>query len=143
MPPVIIAVKSLCTRHAAEPGPNRPGSPGGLSRSVAPSPKPTRRWTWASIARWRNAMAAAVRRRGCATKRLFSRGTSAVGRGWRGTAGDTRMTQRKFAIVTGASSGIGYELAKIAAREGYDLLIAADEPLVDASSAFRNMGVEV
>jgi len=34
-----------------------------------------------------------------------------------------------FAIVTGASSGIGFELAAIAAREGYDLLLAADEPL--------------
>jgi short-subunit dehydrogenase len=53
------------------------------------------------------------------------------------------MSQRKFAIVTGASSGIGYELARIAAQEGYDLLVAADEPLVDASSAFRGMGVEV
>ena len=53
------------------------------------------------------------------------------------------MSQRKFAIVTGASSGIGYELAKIAAGEGYDLLVAADEPLVDASAAFKNMGVEV
>jgi short-subunit dehydrogenase len=34
-----------------------------------------------------------------------------------------------LAIVTGASSGIGFELAAIAAREGYDLLLAADEPL--------------
>jgi short-subunit dehydrogenase len=53
------------------------------------------------------------------------------------------MSQRKFAIVTGASSGIGYELARIAAEEGYDLLVAADEPLVDASSAFQGLGVEV
>ena len=27
----------------------------------------------------------------------------------------------KLAIVTGASTGIGFELATIAAREGYDL----------------------
>ena len=37
-------------------------------------------------------------------------------------------TERQFAIVTGASSGIGYELAKCCADHGYDLLIAADEP---------------
>jgi short-subunit dehydrogenase len=49
----------------------------------------------------------------------------------------------KFAIVTGASTGIGYEIAKLAAKDGYDLLVAADEPLVDASSAFRDLGVEV
>ena len=34
---------------------------------------------------------------------------------------------RPFAIVTGASTGIGFELAKRCAKEGYDLLIAADE----------------
>jgi len=35
---------------------------------------------------------------------------------------------RPFAIVTGASSGIGYELAAICAQEGFDLLVAADRP---------------
>ncbi|KQX17857.1 MULTISPECIES: SDR family NAD(P)-dependent oxidoreductase [unclassified Sphingomonas] len=40
----------------------------------------------------------------------------------------------KFAIVTGASSGIGLELARIAAREGYDLLIVADETYVAAAA---------
>lgn len=33
-----------------------------------------------------------------------------------------------LAIVTGASSGIGFELARQCARNGFDLMIAADEP---------------
>jgi uncharacterized protein len=53
------------------------------------------------------------------------------------------MSQRKFAIVTGASTGIGLELAKLAAAGGYDLLIAADTPLVDASRALEGHGVDV
>ena len=53
------------------------------------------------------------------------------------------MTQRKLAIVTGASSGIGLELAKLAAQDGYDLVVAADTPLVDASRAMQGLGVEV
>jgi short-subunit dehydrogenase len=44
----------------------------------------------------------------------------------------------KFAIVTGASTGIGLELARCCARDGYDLLIAANEPAVeDAASVLR------
>jgi short-subunit dehydrogenase len=50
----------------------------------------------------------------------------------------------KFAIVTGASTGIGFELASIAVENGYDLLVVADEPLIDAAAAdFRRHGVEV
>ena len=35
--------------------------------------------------------------------------------------------QRPFAVVTGASSGIGFELAKVFAEEGFDLLITAED----------------
>lgn len=50
----------------------------------------------------------------------------------------------KFAIVTGASTGIGFELAVLAAENGYDLLVAADEPLIEAAAAdFRRRGVGV
>lgn len=53
------------------------------------------------------------------------------------------MSQRKLAIVTGASSGIGLEIARLAAKDGYDLIVAADEPLVDATAGLKNLGVEV
>lgn len=50
----------------------------------------------------------------------------------------------KFAIVTGASTGIGFELATLAAKDGYDLLVVADEPLVDAAAAdFKQFGTDV
>jgi uncharacterized protein len=35
--------------------------------------------------------------------------------------------ERRLAVVTGASSGIGFELAKIFAEEGFDLLITAED----------------
>jgi uncharacterized protein len=44
----------------------------------------------------------------------------------------------KFAIVTGASTGIGLELARCCAKDGYDLLIAADEAAIeDAAGLLR------
>lgn len=49
----------------------------------------------------------------------------------------------KFAIITGASTGIGAELAKLAARDGYDLLVVADTPFVDASAGLQGLGVDV
>jgi uncharacterized protein len=45
---------------------------------------------------------------------------------------------RPLAIVTGASSGIGLELARCAARHGYDILAAADTPLEPAVTSIRN-----
>ena len=51
---------------------------------------------------------------------------------------------RRFAVVTGASSGIGLELAKICARAGFDLLIAADEGDLDgAAQSLRGLGASV
>jgi short-subunit dehydrogenase len=51
---------------------------------------------------------------------------------------------RPLAIVTGASSGIGLELAKLCAKKGFDLLIAADEPAIhDAAAALLSAGVTV
>jgi short-subunit dehydrogenase len=50
---------------------------------------------------------------------------------------------RPLAIVTGASSGIGLELAKLCAQNGYDLLIAADRPLDEATAAIRASGASV
>jgi short-subunit dehydrogenase len=52
--------------------------------------------------------------------------------------------QTPFAIITGASSGIGLELAKCCAEDGYDLLIAADEPAIEAVAAqLRGSGINV
>ena len=51
---------------------------------------------------------------------------------------------RPLAIVTGASTGIGYELAKLAVENGHDLVIAADQPEIQqAAQDFRAMGAEV
>jgi short-subunit dehydrogenase len=51
---------------------------------------------------------------------------------------------RPLAVVTGASSGIGYELARLAAQDGYDLVVAADRPeIVEAAQAFQQLGVRV
>jgi short-subunit dehydrogenase len=47
----------------------------------------------------------------------------------------------KFSVVTGASTGIGLELAKHCAKDGYDLLIVADEPDIhNAAEILKALG---
>ena len=47
----------------------------------------------------------------------------------------------RLAIVTGASSGIGYELARRAVEDGYALFICADEPDIErAAKKLRRLG---
>jgi short-subunit dehydrogenase len=47
----------------------------------------------------------------------------------------------KFSIVTGASTGIGLELAKHCAKDGMDILIVADEPEIEnAAVLLRSLG---
>lgn len=50
----------------------------------------------------------------------------------------------KLAVITGASTGIGREIAKLAAGEGYDLIVVANEPQIDAAAGELNgFGVAV
>lgn len=55
----------------------------------------------------------------------------------------TSSPPRPLAIVTGASSGIGLELALCCADAGFDLLIAADRPLRDATRDLMDRGAAV
>jgi len=50
----------------------------------------------------------------------------------------------KLAVVTGASSGIGRILARLAAEDGHDLIVCADEETVhDAAEEFEQAGARV
>lgn len=53
-------------------------------------------------------------------------------------------TQRPLALVTGASTGIGLEFAKICVADGFDLVVCANEPAIeDAATALRASGRDV
>ncbi|MBF6469711.1 SDR family NAD(P)-dependent oxidoreductase [Nocardia beijingensis] len=44
------------------------------------------------------------------------------------------MTDTPVALVTGASSGIGLELARQFAEHGYDVVIAAEDDAISATT---------
>jgi short-subunit dehydrogenase len=57
---------------------------------------------------------------------------------------DQTSGTRPLAVVTGASTGIGRELARVAAQHGFDLVIAADEALIhDAAAMCEDLGARV
>jgi uncharacterized protein len=50
----------------------------------------------------------------------------------------------RLAMITGASSGIGYELAILCAKDGFDLLVVSDSSKIEeAAKQFQNYGVQV
>jgi short-subunit dehydrogenase len=56
---------------------------------------------------------------------------------------DELKAPRPLAVVTGASSGIGYHLARRAVDHGYDLVVAADTPLEQAVRDLQGLGARV
>ena len=60
------------------------------------------------------------------------------------TTQTTSSGERPLAVVTGASTGIGYDLAKECATHGFDLVVAADEAAIeDAAKSFGTLGATV
>jgi len=54
------------------------------------------------------------------------------------------MNARPLAVVTGASTGIGRELARLCVENGFDLVLAADDPAIeDAARELRAAGAAV
>lgn len=56
------------------------------------------------------------------------------------------MAEKNFALITGATSGIGYELAKLFAKDGYNLIIVArneEELNKTASELKQQYGIDI
>jgi short-subunit dehydrogenase len=53
--------------------------------------------------------------------------------------------KNKFALITGGTSGIGYELARLFAKDGYNLIIVArsSDRLLEASDELQDFGADV
>ncbi len=53
--------------------------------------------------------------------------------------------RKEYALVTGGTSGIGYEIARLLAKDGYNLVLVArsSERLLEASDEFQELGVDV
>ena len=55
-----------------------------------------------------------------------------------------KTTERSFAVVTGASSGIGFHLARTFAENGFDVLITSEDArLMDAEKQLNNTGAKI
>src|SRR5262245_19844806 len=52
-------------------------------------------------------------------------------------------SDRPLAVVTGASRGIGYALAKQCVEHGFDLFVVADEPSIHDVTGFRDAAADV
>ncbi|MCK7556456.1 SDR family oxidoreductase [Chitinophaga sedimenti] len=54
-------------------------------------------------------------------------------------------TQNNYAVITGATSGIGYELAKLFAEDGYNLVIVGrrEDTLNTTAAQLRSYGIDV
>jgi short-subunit dehydrogenase len=60
------------------------------------------------------------------------------------TSPDTLPAGKPLALVTGASSGIGLELAKLFAQHGFDLIVAAENTeITQAASELSSLGAQV
>jgi NAD(P)-dependent dehydrogenase (short-subunit alcohol dehydrogenase family) len=44
---------------------------------------------------------------------------------------------RPLAVVTGASTGLGFELARCCVQDGYVAVVCADEPQIEAGKCIR------